>query len=401
MKNTINYKIYDICLKAYCIASLLTFICLPLKLNSAIALLVRVNFLLWLILAAYYVLTAIKTGASRTAVIYLALLLLTAISLILTGLNRKNIAALLSFLSVPTILVTGSKLADLKSVKRFICVIYFLISLVFIALSFTHYRNIGYDDWGVYYGAVTLGYANPNETAMYLLFCILILVYTRLSSTKFFSKRLLELDILYLCYLLLETECRAVLVSLVFVLVSYFIVKKPGIRKSLVFLSMCIPVIYILLALFSGSIHNMTFMGEDLFNTRDEMYREIFSQSDLFDLLLGDYAEYHFQNEHNGYMSILATAGIFGLVSYVTLTYKALTKNIREHKTSAELWALCGVLGIIVFSSTEAALLVSGSVYANGIGFLSVLMRHDLPEEQQNGILCEHDGETAGISSAS
>ena len=126
------------------------------------------------------------------------------------------------------------------------------------------------------------------------------------------------------------------------------------------------PVIYLVFALALPSIsQKITVMGESIFTGREEIYQRYFDNLSIINFIFGDFNEFHFDNLHNGYISIAATGGIVSVICFILLLKKCLdTNRINARSYYYTATAYLGFLCIVLCTSTEAAFIVGGSTYA-------------------------------------
>lgn len=126
------------------------------------------------------------------------------------------------------------------------------------------------------------------------------------------------------------------------------------------------------------------FIGESLFNGREEIYARYFDNLDVFNFLFGDYVKFHFDNMHNGYVSIAATVGIVALGSYIVFLKANLYRNLwKLEDTFTDKVAFTGFLCTLMYTSTEAAMIVGGSNYAFLLACVYMLFSKAFHGEEQ------------------
>ena len=81
----------------------------------------------------------------------------------------QEIVSALSFLEIPILMASYEKSKE-KNVKKTIYACYIILSVYYSLISLTPLANIYYTEYGTtQMNFMTLGYSNPNETAMHLI----------------------------------------------------------------------------------------------------------------------------------------------------------------------------------------------------------------------------------------
>lgn len=348
-----------------CVCTLVQMYAIPQKNMLLMMLSNRTMVFMWIAAA---VLLLFKNGV-RGMVGTITMLLLAALSLIITASEPtqqvgSSFSALLNFIVLPLMLVFFAFCAVDEFTKQMLLFTNIVLSVLFIYLSRTRmaYRFDG-PYFTIYTGDLSLGYPNPNQTAMYLFICALNLMVGCFYFKGSIIKILCAADFLYMLFLIEKTKCRTSLLLIIVFLVLVCVHKIP---KVLIDIAVVIPLFYMLAARvafpYFGKIR---FMGENLFNGREEIYERYFENLDVLKFFFGDFAKFKFDNLHNAYISIAATVGSVVLLLYILMLRKHMLQNynLEIHK-GYERVAYIGFLCIILYSSTEAAGLIGGTNYA-------------------------------------
>jgi exopolysaccharide production protein ExoQ len=105
---------------------------------------------------------------------------------------------------------------------------------------------------------------------------------------------------------------------------------------------------------------------------------------------ISDQMNYYVVNSHNGYLDLLLEIGIIGvtLVSIVIIAtlYKLLSNIVYSTRVkSSEVWPVVFLIVLLVYNSTEAALLVQNSVDWILIAFLGFSIQRNIKSHQDGG----------------
>lgn len=293
-----------------------------------------------------------------------------------TGSMAANITALINFLVLPVILLYCTICSIPEKAKEILILTGVVLSLIFIDLYHSDMRHV----FTGYYGdtniaEVTLGYPNPNQAAMYLFVCVIDL----LAGVFYFKKKavkiLLCLDMAYICWILVQTESRTAVLSVIILFALTILAQKQKLPKKSVSIAVLVPLAYAIGAMFFETFfQDVTLWGDALFNGRESIFDRYLDNLNVLSFLFGDFGRFRFDNLHNGYVSIAATAGVFAAVFYITFIKRCM-EYIFQTAFAKKYTAVgfAGFLCIILYSSSEAAFFVGGSTYAYLISMVFML----------------------------
>ena len=283
------------------------------------------------------------------------------------GSITANITAIVNFFALPIMLLYAAIYHIPERAKKIILVMNVLLSWVFIDLYFSGYRNAYTNYYGTTnIGALTLGFSNPNQTAMFLFACAVVLGVSVFYFKSMIIRLGVTLDLVFICKMLFDTESRtaflAILVFSALVALSF----KRRLTNKWILYAMVAPAVYAACALFLRAYFgDVTFLGESIFTGRERIYDRYLTNLNLINFMMGDFGKFRFDNLHNGYISIVATAGIFSLINFIIFLRRGLERNlVRLGQTRYSKVAFIGFLATIIYSSSEAAFFVGGSTYA-------------------------------------
>lgn len=371
-----------------CLCVLLQIFSLPNKIaivTSSTNLLLSV---LWFLFGIFMIINGffkrISTPLATVTCIILFSLISFLIGVILDRGSLGQLGKLLGFLMLPIMLYCISAVGVTEKTRKTVLIANFIASLEYILLYHSNLRNAFETQYGTAnIPSVTLGFSNPNQTATFLFVC-LVLLFVSLAFFKSKAMRvLLVADILYISFILYKTDSRTAIVLLVaFIALSLWSLKR---KFSALFTELCLlaPFFYMILALaFTSLFENIKIMGDSIFTGRENIYLRYFENLDPIKFLFGDFSGFKFENLHNGYISVAATVGIAVLILYYTLLRKSLLSSCDKNLSSYASIAYCGLLCIVIYTSTEAGFLVGGTTYA----FMSAMMFIMLPSEGKSPI---------------
>ena len=217
-----------------------------------------------------------------------------------------------------------------------------------------------------------------------MMVCLFIVV-----SAMFYykSNRLIRnvalIEACFLGFLIYKTDCRAVIVICLAVVVYMFCRTSIHIQPLLLSAVFVIPIIYTIAIICFPSLAYIEFMGDTIENGRLYITFEYIESLDVFDFMFGNFGKYQLSNMHNGMLSVVASLGIVVFGVYFLGLYFAYKRILSGASGKRDFIPLAlGMLGIIIHSIAEAAPLVAGSVYAASIFMLAYLTA---PEKETNG----------------
>ena len=291
---------------------------------------------------------------------------------------------LLGYLALPFYFVYLDYIEPSKRMLNIVFTINFLISFVFILLSFSNYKYAGYENFLGTSGAwLTLGYNNPNQTAMYLLLSMIILYCALNYYTKKIARILILFDIIYSAKLLLETSSRTCILIAILITVIIVFKKKYTVPKYITTFVLLLPLIVMLIYPFlyeNRWIYSFEFGGKTDFSSRSYMFRSVLiGVKDR--VWFGDFGINQLNNLHNGVLSVYASLGLAGLILFYIYYYKTYF-NIYNNgfKSRTAYISFIGLLAIFIHACTEGAFITGGSMYAGTISILIFLAKVDLKE---------------------
>jgi len=363
--NTLKIKIrYDSPLYLMLLGMVMIQIAVPLR-NEPIQ-----SLGTWLIIAscvgAFMLTLHLKKWNLKNFVAIIALIIIICSSIVYSlNLSYRSIVVASCFLEIPIFMGAYSSVINV-SIRKMIYICFSLLSAYYIYISITSLGHIFYSKYGAYQTSyLTLGYANPNETAMYL-FAALIVVLSLLFDVKsIILKCAIVIELMILVWLLWQTMSRTGILMGCFFLISVLWCRKRTIPKSARIISLLIPIIFLLaMLIFKVWMSNWMILGETINTGRDEIYEQVLDNLNIITFFIGDYA-FQFQNLHNGFWSIFGTIGLLGALVYfwfINNKLRDIEKKVAASGSSKV--AFIGLLCIFIYTSTEAAFITSGSAFA-------------------------------------
>lgn len=383
-----NESIQSVYVKIMWLLTVGLYICIPLGIGL-ISLLYNAILMVTLAVILLTVITNIvERGNTKLGSLQLLFMLLLGICVVFSLMQTEEESLTFSahgmgilgfFEMVGSIYVVGFTKCT-KDLKKFIFAVNLVISVVLIGFSFM--PGIAYS--GKLEDSLYLGFNNPNETAVYLManICILMLFFDVLK--RWLYKIPLLCVIAYLSYLLYCTNSRTALIATILVIVYQLFARKWRVPKWVIFVAVLFPVIF--LQVYAYLFENHYFLDAEIldkpfYSGREDDFIRVLDNL-KGEWLFGDAGKYHFTNLHNGPLSILASVGVMGYVTYLLSIFSTLRYYYNGIKTKSQTIALIAILAIFVHSSAEATFIVGGTHYSIIVATFYLLLRDDGEEEK-------------------
>jgi len=285
------------------------------------------------------------------------------------------------FLALPFYFLYINYLKVDRRLLNFIFLINFLSSLVYILLSFSKYSYVGYEQYiGTSNAWLTLGYDNPNQTAMYLVINFIILICAFYYYNKKLIRIILMMDILYILVLLIKTSSRTCILIAGIIIIVILLKRNYRMSKYTIISILLLPAIFIIVypILYKYNLlYFFSFGGKSDYVSRSDLYQAVLiGVKNQF--LFGNFGHFQLQNLHNGILSIYASLGIVGVIFFYIYYIRAyLNLIVNGLKSKTAFIAMIGLLGVFLHSCTEGPFLVGGSMFAGSISILIYLVKLD------------------------
>lgn len=386
----VKMNIFRCCFYITLVSNLTIFIAQPLNIivleTVASRCFMLSNLVAFIFIVMQNIQGCIVPNKTNEIVTIFAIIIFSFVSYLLSsnGGMYNYIIRLWCYLALPFYFLYVDYLEPNKKLISFVFSINFLISMVFILLSFSKYRYAGYKNFlGTNDQWLTLGYDNPNQTAMYLLITIIILFCAICYYSKNIVRILIFLDIIYMVKLLIETSSRTCILIAILITVIILFKKKYTISKYIVIVILLLPSIFMFV--YPLFYENRWFLNFELWGKTDyssRIYMFITALSSVkHEFLFGNFATNQLQNVHNATLSVYSSLGIVGLILFYIYYFRVYFNIISKgFKSRTAYISFIGLLVIFVHACTEAAFIVGGSMYAGILSILIFLVKLDWKE---------------------
>ena len=168
------------------------------------------------LLAVYLFITkVISKKVERTEALFVGLVAVTAACYVLSCKSALmgKLVAYMCFLMLPGCCVLYRHAGQVKKLKKAIYVASMCYAVLFIALIFAKNSHIAYGPYGLEeVEELTLGYQNPNETAIYVMLTFFCLVAAFFGMEKRIWKGIAGVLSVQMLYIVLQTQSRTCIV---------------------------------------------------------------------------------------------------------------------------------------------------------------------------------------------
>lgn len=270
-----------------------------------------------------------------------------------------------------------------ESLFRFVCKTNVVIAIVFIVLSVSPYAySHKLKD------SLSLGYSNPNATAIYLLLNMSILFLHASSIKNTLKKIVMYMLCFYLMYLLYETDSRTCFLAGLIVAVYIVLTPKWKIPKWMisVFLLSSLVFLFLYSSLYKkGLFLDLEIMGKPFYSGREDYFIEMLEKFKGY-WLVGDLGQHPFYNMHNGALTLLSGCGILGYLIYFWFSKQTIRFYYHGEVKHRQTVALMIIAAAFIHSSAEAALIVGGSNYTIIMASLYWMLKSDEDDSERNRV---------------
>ena len=296
--------------------------------------------------------------------------------------NYEGLSHLLSFLEIPFFIVFLRPNANVKRIN-IVAITEFIIVVLYLVAFYSDRSHVIPTIYGTrLIDDLTLGFSNPNETAMHLFAAMTVSVSLLYYYKNKLARCLLFLILILLLFFINETHSRAGIIFSVLFLVSVIpFIRIEKLIPVFQYVSLLFPVLVLLLSItYSAFFKTHSLFGQQIDTGRIDIYLQRLTNLKAYQWILGDYS-YLFQNSLNSYLSVLVTLGLPSLLLFFYLIYRCSIFIKSSVLTDYGLIAYLAFLITIMYSSVESASLVSGSLYAISIvNFIILSYDYDIKQ---------------------
>lgn len=248
-----------------------------------------------------------------------------------------------------------------EATEAFVFRVNIIIALVFCILSRTSYAYSH-----IIADSLSLGYSNPNATAIYLLMNLSLLLLYTVRLKQLWKKIAVYVLCAYLFYLLYETDSRACLFAAVAVVAYVLLAPKWRIPTFFVSVFMLLPLFFLFFytSLYqTGKYTDLTILGKPFYSGREAYFINKLEQLKSY-WLIGNVGLNPFNNMHNGALALMSSCGVLGYALYLRYIDNTIRHYYRKNVTHQQTVALIVILATFLHSCAEAALIVGGANYS-------------------------------------
>ena len=373
------------CLVVALLCNFLILLSEPLKNNTIGSLGARGLIIALFGFALFQLINVIKNSNTKNAYYFIAILVAALISAFFSGPTAilKNLVQLVCFFMLPISILLYKSVYNVEFAKKTIYLFNFLYTILWTILSFSSLSHVFYGEYGKEtIDSLTLGYANPNQTGMFLMISFII----ALSASQYENGKVYQIvhfiQSIWTAFLIIQTQSRTCIILMIIILILWLLKRIDKINNAFIAFCFILPAAMAVAFLLGGErIQEWIILEEEFGTGRVYLIQKVVKDLSFGEFLFGDFSKWIGNNLHNSYFTIFAIFGIVGFVAYIIFLWKTVQDYFKQvdKKSHSSMIAFLGVLVVIVHGATEAALLTSGMVYASLVSLLFILT---LNEEQ-------------------
>lgn len=376
----------DILVSIIIVMNMALLLVLPYQSNGLITIFTNV-----LLLAHFLLFLSVLKFVTGNECFILAILMLFGLFNIFIngGLDGNRIKSLLLFMELPLYTIIIKHIYSDERIRSLIYKYGIAMSFVFLFFSKMEFAYSLNSEYGtVVVDTLTLGYSNRNITALMLLLILLINIVGLCENNKKIIEKILAIASVGIdLYLLLLTQNRTcIIVTIAFVILVFVNRDRRNISNKAIIICFLIPLFSMLLMLFIGpEYQDLMFLGSSIMTGREEIYRNTLSNLSITQIVFGAYSIYGLRNLVNGYLTIFASLGIVPFIVYLSMLWQMIqTLNFKQvdNRDKVAIIAICAVM---IHTSTESALLVSGTYFASSFFLLMYVATVDNYQVENGG----------------
>ena len=320
-----------------------------------------------------------KRQKVKNAHYFIALVGSIGISACLSGVETilQHLIPLICFFMLPISLMLYKCIYNVSFIKKTIYRFNWIYTILWTALFLSPLSHVFDGEYGKEtIDALTLGYANPNQTGIYLMISFIIAFSGYQRDIKKRYKVMYLIQSLWTFVLICQTQGRTCIIIAIAILLVWLFKGILKIDKKVTAICFSIPLLMAVLLIFGGeTVQKWIILGEEFDTGRVNIFRSVLAQLTPGTFLFGNFANWIGGNLHNSYVTIFAILGVVGLIVYCFFLWKIIKEYYVQidKKAPSAMLAYLGVLAIIVHGSTESTLLTAGMVYASLASLIFVL----------------------------
>lgn len=383
---SLNLIVFKVSFYLTLVSNLVIFIAQPFEITILMTLSSRCYMLCNLVSFFFAINHSLKKFVTYKTIQIVTIVFMISFSLVSFLLSNSGgmynyVIRLLCYLALPFYFLYIDYLKPDKRMLNVTFFISFLISIVFTLLSFSKYSYAGYENFLGTSGAwLTLGYANPNQTAMYLTITLIILLCAMNYYTMKSIKLLLLLDIFYMGWLIIKTSSRTCILIGILIAVIIIFKRKYHISRFIVTGILLLPLLFMIIYPYlynNGWIYLFEFGGKADYSSRSYIFRGVLD-SVHNQFLFGNFGSYQLQNLHNGTLSVYSSLGLVGLLLFYIYYFRAYFNIFKNGiKSRTAYISFIGLLAVFLHACTESAFVIGGSMFAGSLSILIFLVKLD------------------------
>ena len=350
----------------------------------------RLLKIVWMIVTGYFIVQPIFHNASITGLVWkigivflgmitvsqiryfakrdfiiIAFVVAAMIIGLASGGELANIDKWFSIVAFTNLLILIDKSEEISISQKSIDYLYRIavfLTIVFITYIFMGIANkatTGGVVWTCRYYVFNLDNSNTAGMYLYAIYCLILMHFFEEKGNRICDFGLLTV----LIYMIWRTEARACIAATVFVTTFGILYKKKKLPTILEIACFAFPIVFIFgyLWLFYSGFKDIAMGDKNLFSGRQETFVTYLNYiRSPIHILFGNISEVTFSNAHNGPLAIFCSTGLVGILSYYYIFIRQVMRANKYATSPMNRIAIICILGFVIQTSGEAAILLGG-----------------------------------------
>ena len=336
--------------------------------------------------ALFQLVVTIQNKKEKNIYYLVAVIASAGVSALLSGVTAilQHLVPLICFFMLPISLLLYKKIYRVANIKTWIYRFNWLYTLLFTYLFFSPMSHVFYGEYGKEtLDALTLGYANPNQTGIYLMISFIIAFSGFQRDMKKGRKIAYIIQSLWTFILVCQTLSRTCIILSIAIFLMWIFKRVSKVGNKFTIVCFALPLVMACLLIFGGDkVQDILIFNEEFDTGRIDLFKSVLMKLTPTTILFGNFSKWIGGNLHNSYFTVFAIFGLVGIVLYLVFLWKIVKDYFTQidKKSPAAMLAYLGILAAIVHGSTESTLLTAGMIYGSLFSLLFILTLNENEE---------------------
>lgn len=225
--------------------------------------------------------------------------------------------------------------------------------------------------------SLTMGYSNPNRTAMYVMLVFILLMLSYDKEERRIKRIIVGIIQVILIYIIVLTECRTAYLICIVCWAYRLIPNLPSVGKRFLRVCLAIPVVFAPIFAFfynKGWFADAMILDRPIYSGRQDINLSLADFSLLGKFSIDTYGGL------NIFVGILRTTGIIGVVLFYAMYSKAFCQLFKwDVRRDVDKNYSAFTMGILLLHGcTETAIFTGGTAYAALMGCILLIIKYNI-----------------------